>query len=140
MKKRYINKGEKIDFSQHEHDSLINNESFSNNINFNNKQIYSEERKVVNTDYNMENNFEVNPADFMTNKREGKLNINMNTENEHDNFYVNNHYTLNNNKIKLEDGISINIIKSHGDQRIKKFFHILDFEIYVIKVRNFSFI
>ncbi len=38
------------------------------------------------------------------------------------------------NCIKLEDGISINIIKSHGEKRIKKFLHIPDFEIYVIKV------
>ena len=37
-------------------------------------------------------------------------------------------------KIKLEDGISISIIKSHGEKRIKKFFHVPDFEIYVIKV------
>jgi hypothetical protein len=39
-----------------------------------------------------------------------------------------------NPKIKLEDGISINIIKSHGEKRIKKFLHIPNFEIYVIKV------
>lgn len=39
-----------------------------------------------------------------------------------------------NPKIKLEDGISINIIKSHGEKRIKKFLHIPDFEIYIIKV------
>jgi len=39
-----------------------------------------------------------------------------------------------NDKIKLEDGISINVIKSHGEKRIKKFLHVPDFEIYVIKV------
>ena len=38
-------------------------------------------------------------------------------------------------KIKLEDGISINIVKSHGEKRIKKFLHIPDFEIYIIKVK-----
>jgi len=36
--------------------------------------------------------------------------------------------------IKLEDGISLNIVKSHGEKRIKKFLHIPDFEIYIIKV------
>lgn len=39
-----------------------------------------------------------------------------------------------NEKIKLEDGISICIIKSHGEKRIKKFLHLPDFEIFVIKV------
>jgi len=43
-----------------------------------------------------------------------------------------------NPKIKLEDGISINIIKSHGEKRIKKFLHIPDFEIYIIKVILFN--
>lgn len=37
-------------------------------------------------------------------------------------------------RIKLEDGISLNIVKSHGEKRIKKFLHIPDFEIYIIKV------
>jgi len=37
-------------------------------------------------------------------------------------------------KIKLEDGISVIIVKSHGEKRIKKFLHIPDFEIYIIKV------
>lgn len=39
-----------------------------------------------------------------------------------------------NDNIRLEDGISINIIKSHGEKRIKKFLHVPDFNIYVIKV------
>lgn len=120
-----------MDYSHH--DSLLNNESFSNklNLNLSKKQIYSEERKVFNTEVNERennfNNFEVNPADFITNK--GKINVNMNN-------YMENKIDKNKSLIKLEDGISINIIKSHGDQRVKKFFHIPDFEIYVIKVNN----
>lgn len=37
-------------------------------------------------------------------------------------------------KIRLEDGISINILKTHGEKKIKKFFHIPNFEIYLVKV------
>jgi len=36
--------------------------------------------------------------------------------------------------IRLEDGVSINVIKSQGEKRIKKFLHIPDFEIYILKV------
>ena len=107
-----------MDYSQQ--DSLLNFESFSKKINVSKNQILSEERKVLNTDDNNENNYEANPADFITMKGERPKST-INTNNKM-------------NKIKLEDGISINIIKSHGDQRIKKFFHIPDFEIYVIKV------
>lgn len=39
-------------------------------------------------------------------------------------------------KIRLEDGISINILKTHGEKKIKKFFHIPNFEIYLVKVRK----
>ena len=39
-------------------------------------------------------------------------------------------------KIRLEDGISINILKTHGEKKIKKFFQIPNFEIYLLKVRK----
>ena len=113
-----------MDYSQQ--DSLINYDSFSKKVNVSKNQILSEERKVLNTDDNNENNnnnYEANPADFITMKGERPKST-INTNNKM-------------NKIKLEDGISINIIKSHGDKRIKKFFHIPDFEIYVIKVINY---
>jgi len=135
LKKRFINKGEyNHNDNEHLHESLFNqyqyiDSSFSNKVNLDKKdlQIFSEERKVFNTeDNNNNNNNEINPADFITNNK-GERKIDLNFNNNFNNFN-------NENKIKLEDGISINIIKSHGDQRIKKFFHIPDFEIYVIKV------
>ena len=137
LKKRFINKGEyNHNDNEHLHESLFNqyqyiDSSFSNKVNLDKKdlQIFSEERKVFNTEdnnNNNNNNNEINPADFITNNK-GERKIDLNFNNNFNNFN-------NENKIKLEDGISINIIKSHGDQRIKKFFHIPDFEIYVIKV------
>jgi len=48
--------------------------------------------------------------------------------------YIKNRKINNQVKIKLEDGISIKIINSQGEKRIKKFLHIPDFEIYTIKV------
>lgn len=38
------------------------------------------------------------------------------------------------NNIRMEDGISINILKNIGNLKIKKFFHIPSFDIYIIKV------
>lgn len=106
--------------------SLLNFSNSKTN-NLGKKQVYCEERKVFNNDYNFneniitnENENILNPANFMSsNNNTRKLDVGI----------------LSENKIKLEDGISINIIKSHGDQRIKKFFHVPDFEIYVIKVK-----
>ena len=76
-----------------------------------------------------------------------KMKKNLNGDEERNNFNLlsefNNQqeYALSQNaerprkvKIKLEDGISLNIVKSHGEKRIKKFLHIPDFEIYIIKV------
>jgi hypothetical protein len=35
--------------------------------------------------------------------------------------------------IRLEDGITLSIIKSNSESRVKKFFHLPNFEIYSIK-------
>lgn len=85
---------------------------------------------------------------FLTNYRKNidfnleSKNINIMTENSFMPITVTDYNHKNNidseiNKssdIRLEDGISINIIKSHGEKRIKTFFHIPDFEMYIVKV------
>lgn len=59
--------------------------------------------------------------------------INMNKNNNHNNRISKDLESLYTNNIKLEDGISLSIIKNNTNYRVKKFFSVPNFEIYFIK-------